>query len=124
MDDIYYNRNKEDASIQLVAERIGLLHEDMNELKDSMKESMREMASAVNKLVAVETRQEAMNQSYERVSKILERETLKREELESRVDALEREQPIQKQVTKWILTAIWGAVTLVGIFAAKTLGLL
>ena len=71
----YPNRRKDETGMQMVAERIGLLHDDISELKDSMKESMREMAVAVNKLVQVETRQEAINQAYMQVRTQLEKET-------------------------------------------------
>ena len=91
------DNKRNDTGMQIVAERISLLHEDISELKDSMKESMREMAVAVNKLVQVETRQEAINQAYIQVSNQLEKETEKREKLEERVDAIELEQPMARQ---------------------------
>ena len=116
-----YNR-RNDTGIQIVAERITLLHEDISELKDSMKESMREMAVAVNKLVQVETRQEAINQAYIQVSNQLEKENEKREKLEERVDAIELEQPMARQVVKWFLYLI-GAVALAAVtFVGKAVG--
>ena len=116
-----YNR-RNDTGIQIVAERITLLHEDISELKDSMKESMREMAVAVNKLVQVETRQEAINQAYIQVCNSLEKETEKREKLEERVDAIELEQPMVRQVVKWFLYLI-GAVALAAVtFVGKAVG--
>ena len=116
-----YNR-RNDTGIQIVAERITLLHEDISELKDSMKESMREMAVAVNKLVQVETRQEAINQAYIQVCNSLEKENEKREKLEERVDAIELEQPMVRQVVKWFLYLI-GAVALAAVtFVGKAVG--
>ena len=116
-----YNR-RNDTGIQIVAERITLLHEDISELKDSMKESMREMAVAVNKLVQVETRQEAINQAYIQVCNSLEKENEKREKLEERVDAIELEQPMARQVVKWFLYLI-GAVALAAVtFVGKAVG--
>lgn len=118
----YPNRRKDETGMQMVAERIGLLHEDISELKDSMKESMREMAVAVNKLVQVETRQEAINQSYMQVRTQLEKETEKREQLESRVDSIEREQPMTKQVVRWVLYAMGAIVVAAATFVAKAVG--
>ena len=116
-----YNR-RNDTGMQIVAERITLLHEDISELKDSMKESMREMAVAVNKLVQVETRQEAINQAYIQVCNSLEKENEKREKLEERVDAIELEQPMARQVVKWFLYLI-GAVALAAVtFVGKAVG--
>ena len=118
-----YNRRQEDMNIHIVADRISLLHGDITELKDSMKESMREMAIAVNKLVAVEIRQESINQAYVQVTSQLEKEIIKRESLENRVDALEREQPMNKQVVKWVIGAVGTVVLAAASFVAKMLGI-
>lgn len=118
-----YNRRQEDMNIHIVADRISLLHSDITELKDSMKESMREMAIAVNKLVAVEIRQESINQAYVQVTSQLEKEIIKRESLENRVDALEREQPMNKQVVKWVIGAVGTVVLAAASFVAKMLGI-
>ena len=122
MQEHYPNRRKDEIGMQMVAERIGLLHDDISELKDSMKESMREMAVAVNKLVQVETRQEAINQAYMQVRTQLEKETEKREHLESRVDSIEREQPMTKQVVRWVLYAVGAIVVAAATFVAKAVG--
>lgn len=116
------NRRKEDANMQIVSERLGYLVEDIGELKDSMKGSMREMAAAVNKLVQVETRQEAINQAYIQVCNQLEKEVDKREKLENRVDALEKEQPMTKQVVKWILYLAGAVVIAAATFVGKAVG--
>ena len=117
-----YNRQQEDMNIHIVADRISLLHGDITELKDSMKESMREMAIAVNKLVAVEIRQEAINQAYVQVTSQLEKEVVKRETLENRVDALEKDQPMTKQVVSWIIWGVGSIVVAAVTFIAKSVG--
>lgn len=116
------DNKRNDTGMQIVAERIGLLHEDISELKDSMKESMREMAVAVNKLVQVETRQEAINQAYIQVSNQLEKETEKREKLEERVDAIEREQPMMKQVVRWVVYGVGAVCIAAATFIGKAVG--
>ena len=113
---------RSDTGIQIVTERITLLHEDISELKDSMKESMREMAVAVNKLVQVETRQDAITQAYIQVSKQLEKETEKREKLEERVDTIEREQPMTKQVVTWIIYGVGATCLAAATFIGKAVG--
>ena len=117
-----YNRRQDDMNIHIVADRISLLHGDITELKDSMKESMREMAIAVNKLVQVETRQEAINQAYIQVCNQLEKETEKREKLEERVDAIEREQPMMKQVVHWAMYAVGVICLAAATFVGKAVG--
>ena len=113
---------RDDTGMRIVAERISLLHEDISELKDSMKESMREMAVAVNKLVQVETRQEAINQAYVQVSNQLEKETEKREKLEERVDAIELEQPMARQVVRWVMYTVGAICVAVATFISKAVG--
>ena len=115
-------QRRTDTGMQMVAERITLLHEDISELKDSMKESMREMAVAVNKLVQVETRQEAINQAYVQVSNQLEKEAEKREKLEERVDLIERDQPMTKQVITWIMYAVGAVCLAAATFVGKAVG--
>ena len=110
--------------MQIISDRIGLLHKDMGELKDSMRDSMREVAVAVNKLVALETRQEAINQSYKQVLIQLEKEQDKREKLENRLDSLEREQPMNKQVVRWILYAVGAICVAAATFVGKAVGLM
>lgn len=116
------NNHRNDTGMQIVADRISLLHEDIGELKDSMKESMREMAAAVNKLVQVETRQEAISTAYTQVRTQLEKETEKRETLEHRVDSLERDQPMTKQVVQWIMYAAGAVVMAAAAFIGKAVG--
>lgn len=117
-----YNRRQDDMSIHIVADRISLMHGDITELKDSMKESMREMSIAVNKLVAVEIRQEAINQAYVQVTSQLEKEIVKRESIENRVDALEKDQPMTKQVVSWIMWGVGSIVVAAVTFIAKAVG--
>lgn len=110
--------------MQIISDRIGLLHKDIGELKDSMKDSMRDVAVAVNKLVAIETRQEAINQAYKQVLTQLEKEQDKREKLENRLDLIEREQPMNKQVVKWILYAVGAICVAAATFVGKAVGLM
>ena len=81
------------------------------------------MSAAVTKLVQMEERQIYMNQSYDRLSATLDKMQDKAEKVEARVDALEKEQPMQKQVTKWIIGAVGSIVLAAASFVAKMLGL-
>lgn len=113
------DRRKEDANLHYVVDRITDLKTDITDLKDSMKE----MASAINRLVAVETKQDAMNQSYDRIASQLEKEIEKREVLETRVDALEKEQPDLKRLKDWFYKGVLAILAVVGIFILKFVGL-
>lgn len=110
-------REKEDTAILLVAEKISNLHEDMTDLKLSMKASMEKITEAVTKLVQVEERQNNMTTNYERV-------VTQFEKLEERVDALEKEQPMQKNTAKWVLRAVWAAAAAAAGFVARSVGLI
>lgn len=116
------NRTNDDATIQVIAERINSMQNDVSDLRDTMKDSMKEMSAAVTKLVQMEERQIFMNQSYDRLSATLDKMQDRSEKLESRVDALEKEQPITKQVTKWVMTAVWAVVAAAAAFVGKMLG--
>ncbi len=105
-----------DATIQVVAERINSLHEDVTELRDTMKESVREMSHAIQTLVRLEEKQLALNSTAEETKKNFK-------ELEARVDALEKEQPMNKQVVDWVLRAVYAVVAAAAMAAAKLLGL-
>lgn len=65
-----------------------------------------------------------MTNSVERLERQLDKERDERKELEKRIDALGKDVPLQKQITTWITSAVWGAVILVAGFVAKYVGLI
>ena len=105
-----------EATIHVVAERINALHEDVTDLRYTMKESVKEMSQAIQTLVRLEEKQFALNRTAEEM-----KENFKA--LEARVDALEKDQPMQKQITKWVIGAIGSIVAAAGMFVAKMLGI-
>ena len=117
-------RRKNDLATQHVLDRLSLMHEDIGDMKVSMRDSMKEVANAINKLVALETTQGSIIQTYERMSKQFEKEIEKREKLEERIDNLEKELPMTKQVQSWVTKALWGCAVAVAMFAAKFIGLI
>ena len=108
---------QDNATIQVVAERINSLHEDVTDLRYTMKESVKEMSQAIQTLVRLEERQMNLNQSNEEIKKSFVA-------LEARVDALEKEQPETRRVVSWMYKAVWGAVVVVAGFIAKFVGLI
>ena len=118
------NRRNDNATIQVIAERINSMQNDVSDLRDTMKDSMKEMSAAVTKLVQIEERQIYMNQSYDRLSAMLNKMQDKAEKVEARVDALEKEQPLTKQAVTWIYAAVWAVVGAAALFAAKFFGIM
>jgi hypothetical protein len=105
------------TNIQVVLERISGLHSDVNELKESTRDSMKEIAQAINRLVSIEERQHS---NYEATARLL----AQIEKLDQRVQVIERDEGIKKLTSKWTLAAIYGILTVVGTYAAKMVGLL
>lgn len=115
--------NKDDATIQVIAERINSMQNDVSDLRDTMRDSMERMSVAVTKLVQIEERQLHMNQSYERLNSALDKMNNKSEKLEGRIDTLERDQPMTKQVVDWAMRAVYAIVAAAAMFVAKMIGL-
>lgn len=120
---MHENRRQDDATVQVIAERIDNLHNHISDLRDSMKDSMKEMANAVNKLVRIEEGQMHMMQAHERLALQLDKHEDRCRSLEQRLDELEKEQPMTKQVTKWVIGAIGSIVAAAAMFVAKMLGI-
>ena len=117
------NRRQDDITIQVIAERMSALHSDVNDLRDTLKDSMKEMTTAVTKLVLIEERQIYINQSYNRLSDSLDKLNSRNEALEVRIDSLEKEQPMTKQVVSWVMKGVYAIVAAAAMFVAKMLGL-
>ena len=99
--------------MKLLSYRIGTLHDDVSE----MKTSMRVLAEAVTKLALVEDRQEQAANAMERSFRLMEG-------LETRVSTIEKSYPGLKKTEIWVDRAVWGIVVAVSVFVAKRLGLL
>lgn len=104
------------ATIQVVAERINSLHEDVTDLRFTMQESVKEMSHAIQTLVRLEERQLNLNQTTEETKQNFKL-------LEARVDVLEKEQPMNRQVTKWVMGAVGSIVAVSAMIVAKMLGI-
>ena len=116
-------RRRDDALIEVIASRLDVMHKDMGE----MKSGMTRLADAISKLAVVEERQSNDRQAIERAFKSIERldaridgfNTANMEScraMESRIDKLEIAAPEAKRTTDWVMTAVWGALGLLGMF--------
>lgn len=128
------NRRAGDGAVNVLAERIDGLCDDMNE----MKHGIAKMADALTKLAIVEERQTQTILAQERAFKALERvEERQRqhelvcrdqdkevrqliadsnERLSIRVSELEKAEPMQAQTSKWVTAGVWGALALLASF--------
>ncbi len=109
-----------DQDINVVITRLGLLSADVGELK----ETLREIASAVTRLALVEERQMQTNEALSRAFKQIDKLDLKLTGIEQRIGALERMQPIQQQTSSWVMSAVWAAAGAAVMFIAKKAGVL
>ena len=93
-----------------------LLHEDIKALRQEMNSFVREVTIALNKLVKIEEKQGFMAKAYESLQRQAEKAEDKHAALELRVDALEKDAPMNKKVTNWVWT-LMGAVA-IGVITA------
>ena len=101
----------------IVIERISGLHEDVNDLRDTTKDSIREITQAINKLVLLEERQSKSNEAFAIM-------LLEFKEIKNRLAALEQDEPMKRLTTKWVMASVWAAAVSSVVFVAKYAGLL
>lgn len=109
-----------ESDINVVITRLGLLSEDVGELK----ETLRQIASAVTRLALVEERQMQTNEALSRAFKQIDKLDLKLTGIEQRLGMLERMQPLQRQTNRWVMTSVWIAAGAAVMFVAKKTGIL
>lgn len=109
---------QKETAILVVVERLHSLHSDVNDLRESMKESMKEMSNAVTKLVQMEERQYHTASIMERYVKQAEKTEEKYEKLNDRVVELEK----NTDILIWIKRGLFGLATLVGLMILKLIG--
>jgi hypothetical protein len=102
-----------EGPVQVIAVRLDNLHADVSGMRDVLKE----LATAVTKLAIIEERQQQASLALERAFKVLEK-------VETRLDSIEKAQPLQQQSTDWVTKAVWAVVAVVGVFMAKKVGLM
>ena len=109
-----------ESDINVVITRLGLLSEDVGKLK----ETLRQIASAVTRLALVEERQMQTNEALSRAFKQIDKLDMKLTGIEQRLGTLERMQPLQQQTTGWVMTSVWIAAGAAVMFVAKKTGIL
>jgi len=105
--------DEKETQLALMAQKFDTLHEDVSEMKDALKE----VAKALNKLTLVEERQAQVSDAQKKMYEKLE-------SIEDRVIALEKTEMHQSQITNWITNAACGLIGVLAMYAAKKLGLM
>lgn len=108
-----------DSDINVVITRLGILSDDVGELK----ETLRQIATAVTRLALVEERQMQTNEALSRAFKQIDKLDLKLTGIEQRLGTLERLQPLQQQTNWWVMTSVWIAAGAAVMFVAKKAGI-
>lgn len=109
-----------DSDINVVITRLGILSDDVGELK----ETLRQIATAVTRLALVEERQMQTNEALSRAFKQIDKLDMKLTGIEQRLGTLERMQPLQQQTNWWVMTSLWIAAGAAVMFVAKKTGIL
>lgn len=115
-----FARRSSDALIEVVAAKLEAMHGDMQDIKVTQ----REMTTAFQKLLVIEERQSNASAAQERAFTALAIVEKNLGDVEKRVDVLERDAPMQKQTSAWVVSAVWGAAGLAALLIAKQWGLM
>lgn len=119
----FENTNMDDTTVKIVADRLQSLHQDVNELKDSMRESMKEMSSAVTKLVLLEERNTQTVRLIERAMKELDDQKVEHNKLVDKVNNLAEQAPLNRQTNRMIDALIYAVVGGVLMFIGRQVGI-
>ena len=119
----FENTTMDDTTVKIVADRLQSLHQDVNELKDSMRESMKEMSSAVTKLVLLEERNTQTVRLIERAMKELDDQKVEHNKLVDKVNNLAKQAPLNRQTNRMIDALIYAVVGGVLMFIGKQVGI-
>lgn len=100
--------NLQDVSNKIVIDSLQAMHTDISALREGVSDNIKELTEAVIKLVKVEEKQTYLTRAYDALVRQHEKALVEHDALETRVDALEKDAPMQKRVTNWTLTLILG----------------
>lgn len=105
-------RRQDDITLQLIADNMTLMHEDVSELRNDMKESLKDISVALQSLVLVEERQAHSKVAMQRLEDRLDK-------TDARIGAIEKELPETRLVTGWVLKGVLGALAVLGAAVIK-----
>ena len=109
-----------DQDINVVITRLGLLSEDVSDLKDTL----REIATAVTRLALVEERQMQTNEALSRAFKAIDKLDTRMSALDARLASIERDLPMQKQTSGWVVSGVLALAALAWTVVVKKMGVM
>lgn len=110
------DQNTETLLAQL-AVKIENIVDTVNEIKGFVREGMRQASDLTLRIGRLEDRLSNHESAHAKLAS-------DHADLDKRIQTLEGQQPVTQQTQTWVQTAVWAAVVLVGIFAAKKVGLM
>lgn len=117
------NRRNDDTTVQVIAERVNSIQDDVTELKVSLKDSMREISAALNKLVQIEAQNSLRDKNHDNVEKEIKEHKQEISKLENRLDAVEKEQVSFRIVKRVVFGAVGLVLTAVLALVGKVIGI-
>lgn len=105
-------RRQDDVTLQLIADNMKLMHEDVSDLRNDMKESLKDISTALMRLVQLDERQEHSKLGMQRLEARLD-------SVEVRVVEIEKVLPETKLVTGWVLKGVIAALAVMGAAVIK-----
>jgi len=100
-------------NVELMEHRIEMLEETHSEIKIVLKE----LTTAVNKLIIVDERQVQAAVALDRLTKNVDK-------AHERIDSLERLVPETKQANQWVYEAVKALAVVAGVFVLKKSGVM
>lgn len=87
----------------------------MEKTQDETRATLRDVATALNKLAVIEERQQATSTAIERLA-------AEQKRIDERLRALEVAEPMQVQAAEWVQRAVWAAAAAAVMFMAGKAG--
>lgn len=116
-------RRQDDITLKLIADNMQLMHQDVNDLRVGVQESLKDISSALQSLVLLEERQTHQNLTQQRFEKELEQLRGDSKETDKRIDEIEKALPELKRAGNWVYSAVFAVFVAAAMFVGKMLGL-
>lgn len=116
-------RRQDDITLQVIADNMSMMHEDVSGLRDSVQESLKDISIALQSLVALEQKQTHHSITQQRFDEELKEIKQDVKELDKRVDEVAIAMPELKRTSSWIFSAVLAVLSAAGMFAGKMLGI-
>lgn len=116
-------RRQDDVTLQVIADNMSMMHENVSGLRESVQESLKDISIALQSLVALEQKQVHQSITQQRFDEELKSIKQDVKELDKRVDEVAIAMPELKRTSSWIFSAVIAVLSAAGMFAGKMLGI-